>query len=257
MLLAVDVGNTNTSVAAYRGAEVCARFELPTSATASPEERSRSLRERLGDAGIETTAVRASIVASVVPAGDASLAAALRAIAGAPPIYVDHRTPTGMRLAVSRPETLGADRIVNAVAARERVGAPCIVVDLGTATTLSVVGPDGAFAGGAIAPGMGIAAEALFARGARLPRVPLAPPARAIGSETVGAMQSGIFWGHVALVEGLVARIDGELGGGARVLATGGLSELVGPSLRGIEAIVPDLTLEGLWFLHERIAREP
>lgn len=257
LLLAIDAGNTNTSVALCHGREPRARFEIPTSAGGSAAGLAARLRDALGASGIDAGDVAACLVASVVPPADAALAAAISDVAGVPARFVDHRTPGIPPLAVAAPETLGADRIVNAVAAVARVGAPCIVVDLGTATTFTAVAPDGSLAGGAIAPGMGTSAEALFARGARLPRVPLAAPERALGGGTVAALQSGIVLGHVAMVEGLLARIGAELGGAPRVLATGGLGGLVAPHVRAVESVVTDLTLEGLCLLHERISREP
>lgn len=190
-------------------------------------------------------------MASVVPALTMRLSQACREYLNREPLIVDSEIKTGVRIKYEEPASVGADRIADAVAVLNMHGAPAVVVDFGTATTFDAINADGDYLGGAIAPGIGIASEALFAQTAKLPRVNMLPPPSAIGRNTVHAMQSGLLFGYVAMVEGMVARFRAELGSPAQVIATGGLAELVVTQTNVVDHIEPWLTLEGLRFIWE------
>ncbi|HVZ35155.1 MAG TPA: type III pantothenate kinase, partial [Polyangiaceae bacterium] len=254
MLLVVDVGNTNTVLGLYDGKELAHNFRIESSKGRTIDEYHVLIISLITLAGVACERVTASIVASVVPALSDPISTALKRAFGHKALVVGPGIKTGMPILYENPREVGADRIVNAIAAFEKVSAGhgCIVVDFGTATTFDCVSNRGEYLGGVIAPGMQISAEALFSRAAKLPRAEIAKPPRAIGRNTVHSMQSGIVFGYVGLVDGLVVRLKGELGYPCRVTATGGLATLIAPESSTIEDIDPNLTLEGLRILYER-----
>ena len=251
-LLAVDVGNSNTVLGLWRGDALERHWRLTTRRDSTSDEVALSVRGLLGDgAGGEAPPARV-IVASVVPSLRFSLRQALRQIVSREPLFIEPGVRTGMPILYEVPQEVGADRIVNAVAAFEAVGGPCIVVDFGTATTFDVVTAKGEYAGGVIVPGITISAEALFEKAARLWRVEIRRPDRVVGKTTAGSVQSGLYFGYLSLVDGMIERIAAEIGGSPRVIATGGLAELFGGGSEKIEQIDPLLTLKGLRLIDER-----
>jgi len=250
-LLAVDVGNTNTVLGLYEGAALERSWRLTTRRDATSDEIALSVRGLLAEAG-RAAARPEVIVASVVPSLRFPLRQAFRQLFGAEPLFVEPGVKTGMPILYDVPQEVGADRIVNAVAAHAQFGGPCIVVDFGTATTFDVVTARGEYLGGVIVPGISISAEALFEKAARLWRVEIRKPERVIGKSTAASIQSGLYFGYLSLVDGVIARIEKELGARARVIATGGLAELFGGGSERIEQIDPLLTLTGLRLIHER-----
>jgi type III pantothenate kinase len=252
MLLAVDIGNTHTVIGVFDGPVLRAHWRVATRRDSTADEIGVQLRALFVQAALEPGAVDAAIVSSVVPDLNAPWAEAGDRHLGAAPLFVGPGVKTGMPILYENPHEVGADRIVNALAAREVHGAPVIVLDFGTATTFDVVGPGGEYLGGVIAPGLGTSAEALFAKAARLHRVDIRRPPRVIGRNTEQSLQAGLFHGYVALVEGLVDRIRAELGHDAPVVATGGLAAVFGRELPFLHASDPGLTLEGLRRIWDR-----
>ncbi len=251
MLLALDVGNTNTTIGVFRGKEVLRRFRLTTVRERTVDEWGLHLRQLCEWSQISPEAIRGVVVGSVVPPVDGNLRAAVGTYLQAEPLFVAPGIKSGMPLRVETPLELGADRLCNAVAAYEEYGGPCVVVDFGTASTWDVVSAKGEFVGGVIAPGLEIAAEALFSRAAKLPRIELAAPPLVIGKGTVDSMQAGLVYGYVGLVEGLTKRVLEELGGG-KVIATGGMATVIARHTEIFHAVDDDLTLKGLRLLWER-----
>jgi len=252
MLLAIDIGNTQTVLGVFDGPALRANWRVATRRDATADELGVLVRSLFAHAALEPARVDAAIVSSVVPDLNGAYAEAGRRHLGLEPLFVGPGVKTGMPILYDNPHEVGADRIVNALAAKERYGAPVIVLDFGTATTFDVVGPGGEYLGGVIAPGLGTSAEALFAKAARLHRVDLRRPARVIGRNTEESVQAGLFHGYVALVEGLVTRIRAELGCEAPVVATGGLAPVFEDEMPFLSAADPDLTLEGLRRIWER-----
>jgi type III pantothenate kinase len=257
MLLAIDVGNTQTQAGVYHGDELLHEWRISTERNATADELAADHDQILRLRGGSLGDLDEMIVASVVP----TLSAAYRSLSL---IYLQREAlvigpgvRTGIGLAIDNPRELGADRIVNAVAAHRRHGGPCTIVDFGTATTFDVVSEAGEYLGGAIAPGIETSLDALTARAARLVKVDLVAPSRPIGKSTVESMRSGIVFGTVALVDGMVVRMKEEIGADTTVLATGGLATLVFPLSEQIDEIVPLLTLDGLRIVHELNVREP
>lgn len=250
-LLAVDVGNTNTVLGLYEGSELLRHWRLTTRREETADEIALSVRGLLEASG-RAEAPRDVIVSNVVPPLKFPIRQALRQICGQEPLFVEPGIKTGMPILYDVPQEVGADRIVNAVAAYARLGGPCIVVDFGTATTFDVVTERGEYAGGVIVPGISVSADALFEKAARLSRVEIRRPERVIGKTTIGSIQSGLYFGYLSLVDGVVDRIARELGGKPRVVATGGLAELFGGGSERIEEVDPLLTLQGLLLIHER-----
>jgi len=250
-LLAVDVGNTNTVLGLYEGERLAFHWRLSTRREETADELVLSVEGLLRSAA---GASRPSdvIVASVVPSLRFPMRQAFRQIVGREPVFVEPGVKTGMPILYDVPQEVGADRIVNAVAAFARVGGPCIVVDFGTATTFDVVTAKGEYAGGVIVPGIAISAEALFEKAARLWRVEIRRPEKVVGKNTASSIQSGLYFGYLSLVDGVIDRIAREMGGKPRVLATGGLAELFGGGSERIEEVDPLLTLTGLRLIHER-----
>ncbi len=249
MLLVIDVGNTNTVLGLMEGTEVVGKARI-TTATRTTDETGILMRQALELRGYRIDQLDGAIISSVVPSVVYSLEKACRRYLDLDAMVVGRKLKTRLPLRTDNPREVGADRIVNSVAALQRWGGPCIVVDFGTATTFDCVSEDGAYVGGAIAPGFRISEEALFSRTAKLPRVEVARPPRAIGTNTISAIQSGMFFGYVGLVDALAQRCKNELGGEATVVATGGLSNLLGEESEIIEHVDPDLTLRGLALLH-------
>jgi type III pantothenate kinase len=252
MLLAVDVGNTHTVLGLYQGTELAHSYRIESSKGRTADELLVFLLTLMDVASVPRSGVDATIIASVVPALTDVVGTAARRAFGHEPMIVGPGIKTGMPILYENPREVGADRIANAVAAYERVKGAVCVVDFGTGTNFDCVSKKGEFLGGVIAPGMQISAEALFSRAARLARIPIQKPPKAIGKSTAHSVQSGIVFGYVGLVDGLVDRIRAEIGDPCRVLATGGLATLIAPESRTIEAVLPDLTLEGLRILYER-----
>lgn len=252
MLLAVDVGNTHTVLGLYDGTRLAHDFRVESAKGRTADELLVLLLTLLDVSKVARSEIEHTIIASVVPSLTDVVAHAARRGFGHEAMIVGPGIKTGMPILYESPREVGADRIANAVAAYERVGSAVCVVDFGTGTNFDCVSKKGEFLGGVIAPGMQISAEALFSRAARLARIPIQKPPKAIGRNTAHSVQSGIVFGYVGLVDGLVDRIRAEIGDPCRVLATGGLASLVAPESRTIEEVVPDLTLEGLRILYER-----
>lgn len=252
MLLVIDVGNTNIVYGLFRGAELLHQFRVESSRGRTADEYAVILRQLLAMSGIEATDVDAAIVASVVPSLTDPMVALVRRAFGHEAMVVGPGIKSGMPILYENPKEVGADRIVNAVAAYEATKGAVIVVDFGTATTFDCVTPKGEYLGGVIAPGIQISADALFSRAAKLPRVEVAKPPKVVGRNTLHSMQSGIVYGYVGLVDGLIDRLNDELGYPSKVIATGGLATLIAPLSRTIEAVDDVLTLTGLRLIFER-----
>jgi len=251
MLLTVDVGNTNINIGVFDGSKLKATWRVATGVHRMPDEYASLLLNLFDRQGIDASQVTDAILCSVVPTLVGVFEEVCRRYLKALPLVVEAGVKTGVRICLDNPREVGADRVVNAVAAHQLYGGSVIVIDLGTATTFDAVSADGDYLGGAIAPGIAIATEALFTRTAALPRVELTHPKRAVGRSTVAAMQSGIVFGYAGLIEGIVARIQQEMGGKAKVVATGGYAELLARETPVIEVVNPDLTLVGLRLIYE------
>ena len=255
MLLAVDTGNTHTVLGLFEGATLRADWRVATRKDMTADELGALLCTLFAGEGLHPKGVDGVIVSSVVPDWNGVLAATAQKTFGHEALFVEPGIKTGLPILYENPHEVGADRIVNAVAAVQRFGAPVIVLDFGTATTFDVVNAKGEYMGGVIAPGLGISAEALFQRAARLTRVDIRKPARIVGRNTEESVQSGLFHGYVALVEGLVRRLRAELGAEAKVVATGGLAPVFHAELSFLTAVDPRLTLDGLRILWEKNRR--
>ncbi|MBI4735236.1 MAG: type III pantothenate kinase [candidate division NC10 bacterium] len=252
MLLALDVGNTNTVIGVFDGKALLTHWRLSTRSEGTRDEYAMLIKGLFDFAGLAFQGVSAVIISSVVPPLQGPLEEMARQYFGVEPMVVGPGIKTGMPILYESPRDVGADRIVNAVAAFEAYGGPCIVVDFGTATTFDAISVRGESLGGAICPGIGISSEALFQHAAKLPRVDITRPKVIIGKNTVGSMQAGLFYGYLSLVEGIVARVRAELGGRAAVVATGGLAELLLTESTAVDHVDPLLTLTGLRILFER-----
>jgi type III pantothenate kinase len=252
LLLAVDVGNTQTVLGLFAGAELAHEWRLTTHRNRTADELDVDLAGLLDRRGIAAADIDAAALLSTVPPLVAAWSDAMRRVAGAEPVVIGPGIRTGVPVRFDNPREVGPDRVANAVAAFEAFGGPCIVVDFGTSTNFDVVSAKGEFLGGALAPGIEVSMEALYARAARLSKVELQAPPTAIGKSTVTAMQSGAVFGFAGLVDGIVARIQEELGGSCPVIATGGLADLVMPHCTTVTAHEPWLTLQGLRIVWER-----
>ncbi len=251
-LLAVDVGNTRIGLGVYGEGRWLARFRIRTVAERTPEEHGVLIRQLLEESGLSPRGLSRAILGSVVPPVTEALKELLGSWLGRAPLIVGPGVRTGLNLRVDHPSELGADLVANGVAAYERFGGACIVVDFGTATSFTCVDAGGALVGVAIAPGLATAADALAKRAALLPEVTLQPPPRAMGRNTQEAMQSGLIFGYVGLVKELIARLRAELAPRAKVIATGDHAPVITPLVEEIEAVDPWLTLEGLRLIAAR-----
>ena len=257
MLLVIDVGNTNTSFGVFEGQTLLHHVRSESARGRTADEYAVLVRQMLLLRGVDPDRIDSAILASVVPSLTDTMAELVRRAFSREPLVVGPGIRTGMSILYENPREVGADRIVNAVAAFEWAKGGCIVVDFGTATTFDCVTPKGEYLGGVITPGVQISAEALFARAARLSRVEIALPPKVVGRNPVHSMQSGIVYGYAGLVDGLCARLKKELGYPCRVLATGGLAKLIAPQTEAIEHVDNDLTLTGLRILYERNTHDP
>jgi type III pantothenate kinase len=258
MLLAIDVGNTNIVLGVFERAELVRSWRLQTVRDRTADELALLVDGLLSQAGIERSRITGLVLGSVVPPLTTTVTAMLWRYFERKPLIVDPATNSGMPILYDSPAEVGADRIVNAIAAYDQFGSegrPLIVCDFGTATTLDAVSAKGEYLGGAICPGVTISADALFQRAARLPRIDVRKPATVVGRTTIGAMESGLFYGYVGMVEGLVRRMSAELGGNAMCIATGGLAVVIAPETPLIEHVDIELTLQGLRIVWERNVR--
>jgi type III pantothenate kinase len=252
MLLAIDIGNSNIVLGVFDGARIRESWRVGTKASRTADEYAMIMKDLFGFTGIDFKQINGVIISSVVPPLLPIMSEMSRKYFKIEPLVVTSETRTGITLKYDNPREIGADRIVNAAAAFEFFGGPLIIVDFGTATTFCAVTKGGEYLGGAITPGVKISAEALYQRAAKLPRVELVRPPTVIGRDTVSAMQAGILFGYAGLVDGIVERIKSELGADAKVIATGGLAELVAPETKTITEVRADLTLQGLRILYDR-----
>lgn len=249
MLLAIDIGNTNITLGVFDGDALCATWRLSTERSKTSDEYSATLMQMLQLRDIAAQQIDAVALCSVVPPLTPTFVDLCKTHFGVEPLVVGAGTKTGVRILYDNPRDVGADRIVDAAAALRLYGGPVIVVDIGTATVFDAVTANGDYLGGAIAPGMVIASDALFSSTSQLRRVELVAPATAIGRNTIHAIQSGVVLGYADLVRGMVARFDAELGGGAKVVATGGLAHILETEAGVFDDINPDLTLMGLMLI--------
>ncbi len=252
MLLAIDVGNTNTVLGVFEGKHLRAQWRLSTNRGQTADEYGILIRNLFALDGIPAGHITGVMIASVVPTLDPLLDEMAANYFHLKALFLGPGTRTGMAIRYDNPLEVGADRIADAVAAYEKYGGPCIVVDFGTGINFDVVSEKGEYLGGAIAPGIGIAAEALFQRAARLPRVEIREPQKAIGTNTVSSMQSGLFYGAVGAVDGILDRLSAALGGRPKIVATGGQASLIAAASKYHPPVDPSLTLEGLRIIYER-----
>jgi type III pantothenate kinase len=253
MLLVMDVGNTNTVLGVYEKTHLLAHWRLTTVRDRTVDEYGILARNLLTLASIDAAAIDALIVASVVPPLNSVLESMARVYFKLKPLFVEPGVKTGMPILYDNPQEVGADRIVNGVAAFERCRSAAIVVDFGTATTFDAISAKGEYLGGAIAPGLSISAEALFERAARLPRVDIRRPPNVIGRNTTHSLQAGLFFGYIALVQGILERMRQEMAAPVRTIGTGGLVSPLEAELRTIlDDLDPNLTLEGLRIIYDR-----
>jgi type III pantothenate kinase len=252
MLLTIDVGNTNIVYGLFEQERLLHQFRVESARGRTPDEYAVQLRALLDMDAVDTNGVEAAIVACVVPSLTEPMVELVKRAFGREAMVVGPGIRTGMAILIDNPREVGADRIADAVAGYEKAKGGVIVVDFGTSTNFDCVTPKGEYLGGVLAPGLQISADALFARAARLPRVEIAKPPRVLGKNTVHAMQSGIVYGYVGLVDGIVERLVAELGYGCSVIATGGLARLIAPLSKTIAEVDDVLTLVGLRILYER-----
>ena len=251
MLLAVDIGNTSITLGLFKSKKLGPCWRLASNNERTPDEYGILLVQLLERAGVKSDAVRDIAIACVVPPLTGIFERACRDYLGAAPLMVNAGTRTGIPLRYEDPKQVGADRVVNAAAVRKLVHGPACIVDFGTATIFDAISAEGEYLGGAIAPGIGIASDALFRRAAKLPRVEITRPPTAIGRNTVHSLQSGLLFGYVGLVEGMVARFRAELGAEMKTIGTGDLVELIAEETRCIDIVEPWLALQGLKIIYD------
>lgn len=254
MIFVIDVGNTNIVLGIYDGAKLRHHWRIATNRSVTADEYGILIYNLFRHAGIETDDIEGAIVSSVVPPVNATLEHTCEKYIRRTPLFVGPGIKTGLNIRYENPRDVGADRIVNAVAGIHLYGPPLIIVDFGTATTFCYIDHKGDYIGGAIAPGIGISTEALYQRAAKLPRIELTKPRSTVGRTTVSSMQSGIIFGFAGQVDGIVQRIREEHRTNPRVVATGGLAELIAGESRTIDVVNPLLTLQGLQLIYERNA---
>jgi len=251
MLLCVDIGNTNITMGLYRGEELATHWRINTDHHRMPDEYGMLLTNLMAHSGFTPADISGVIIASVVPPVTNTFEEMVQEYLNTEPLIVGNGLKTGVAIRYDNPREVGADRVVDALAAYRLYGGPACVVDFGTATTFDATSAKGEYLGGAIAPGVRVAADALYQTTAKLPRIDLQRPSRVIGANTVDSMRSGILYGYVGLVEGLVARYRIELGPEMRVIGTGGLAGLIAKETTVIEVVDPWLTLKGLRMIYE------
>jgi len=260
MLLVLDVGNTNTVLGVFElqssesshPRRLIAHWRVTTVKSQTVDEYGVLFRNLFAMNGLEVASVQGTVISSVVPPLDSTLREVCERYFHIKPLFIEPGVKTGMPVHYDNPAEVGADRIVNSVAAFEKFGGPCIVVDFGTATTFDVVSQKGEYLGGVITPGIGISADALFSRTARLPRVDIRKPARVLATNTVNSVQSGLYYGYLGLIDGILERLMAEIGSGISVVATGGLASLMSEGSKYIREVDEFLTLDGLRIIYER-----
>ncbi|MGO9208823.1 MAG: type III pantothenate kinase [Terriglobales bacterium] len=257
MLLVIDVGNTNTVLGVFEGKDLRVQWRLSTNRGQTSDEYGILIRNLFTLDAVPFDRITGIMIASVVPTLDPLLEEMAETYFHIKAVFLGPGTRTGMAIRYDNPLEVGADRIADAVAAFEKYGGPCIVVDFGTGINFDVVSEKGEYLGGAIAPGIGIAAEALFQRAARLPRVEIREPQKVIGTNTVASMQSGLFYGAVGAVDGILDRLAAALGGRPKVIATGGQAPLIAAASKYKPPVDPSLTLDGLRIIYERNLADP
>ncbi|RZO68378.1 MAG: type III pantothenate kinase [Parvularculaceae bacterium] len=253
MLLAIDVGNTNSAIALFDGEEMLARWRTSTSSTRTADEYAVWLSQLMDLSGFQLADITDCIISNVVPQSLFHLRNLARRYFDIEPFVVSAATIPGVEVRISKPTEAGADRLVNTVGAFKAYGGHLVIVDSGTATNFDIVGGDGAFEGGVIAPGINLSMQALHEAAAQLPRIAIEQPENVIGKDTVGAMQSGVFWGYVGLIEGVIARIKQEYPVPLKVVATGGVASLFEGATKQIDHFDVDLTIKGLLEIHRRV----
>ena len=252
MLLALDAGNTNITIGGFEGCHLATRWRLRTIREQTADEWGVLMRNLFALSSVNLEQVDGIIIASVVPPVDATLAAMARRYFHTEPLFVTPDTDIGLRVLYDNPREIGADRVVNGVAAFRKYGGPCIVVDLGTTINFDIVSANAEYLGGMICPGIGMSIGGLFARTAKLPMVDFREPARLIGKNTINSIQSGLYYGFAGLIDGILERAIAELGPETRTVATGGQASLILPASKYLKEINEDLTLEGLQIIWER-----
>ena len=252
MLLAIEQGNTNTLFAIHDGKTWTSQWRAATESSRTADEYAVWLSQLLQMAGLQFASLDACIISSVVPQSIFNLRNLARRYLHVEPVVIGENADLGIEVRIDKPSEAGADRLVNAIGAHAVYPGTLLVIDSGTATTFDIVAADGGFEGGVIAPGINLSMEALHAAAAKLPRVAIQKPQRVIGKDTVVAMQSGVFWGYIALIEGLIARIKAEWDGPMTVVATGGVASLFHGATLSIDHFDPDLTIRGLLEIHRR-----
>jgi len=253
MLLAIDVGNTNSVIALFDGEKSVAQWRSSTSTVRTADEYAVWLSQLMGMADYKLSDVSECIISTVVPQSLFHLRNLSRRYFEREPFVIGHDNVPGLEVRITKPSEAGADRLVNAVGAFTAHGGPLIVVDSGTATNFDIVGADGGFEGGVLAPGINLSMQALHEAAARLPRIAIEKPEKIIGTDTVGAMQTGVYWGYICLIEGLIEKIKAEYGQSIKVIATGGIASLFEGQTKAIDVFDHDLTIRGLLEIHKRI----